>query len=654
MMTWFLLSGLFLIYAGERIAQQIPIVRLVLSGGGALLVLAALVMRLRAWRAASGDARRVEQLFLLTALGCTLSVIGFFLAGSGAGWLGIEFNQPESAARFRTAASVLAAILLSISLLPALAGQWAAGVRPRAQGRRATSAVDRLRITQLAAAGLTVGLAGAFLMLAGWVASERDKTLDLSYFRTASPGAAARQIVETRNAPLRVLLFFPPANEVKDQVLGYFRALDAVAQNVTVEEHDRLASPELAAQYRVNQDGSIVLAYSDRSEIITLPIQWREARQRLRALDSEVQRALMRVAREERTIYLTTGHGELNDPSTTGPVEAAPFRSVEALQRLFGLLNYRVADLGLQNGLGNEVPGDAAMVLVLGPARPFLEPELQALDRYLAQGGSVLLALEPEGEFQLGVLRPRLGINYHAVRLADDRQHVRLRGNLADRRLIITDRFSSHGSLATLGRMGVGSGMLLMGAGYLEPDSAALPAVVVRSLPTTFADRDGDFEFDNGSEERKQYSLIAALELPRPAAAANDTTATAGRAMVFADAELFSDAVVTSLGLNAALAADAVRWLGREENLAGETQSEEDVPVTHTRAENVAWFHTTLFGAPALVLILGLLAVRRRRRTAGSEEEWKGGSDRDAGSEAELVTHGFAGEPENVQGGAHR
>ncbi|MGH7553432.1 MAG: hypothetical protein ACREMQ_10460, partial [Longimicrobiales bacterium] len=254
-------------------------------------------------------------------------------------------------------------------------------------------------------------------------------------------------------------------------------------------------------------------------------------------------------------------------------------------------------------------------------------PELQSLDRYLARGGSVLLALEPASAFQLGPLRQRLGLDFRAERLADDAQFVRQRGNIADRALIVTDRFSSHAAVSTLGRAGVGSAMLLMGAGHLEPvDSTKPPAFVVRSLPSTFADRDGDFEFDDGSEERQSYSLVAAVEVPAAPRAEGDTTAAAtpatpGRAMVFADAELFSDAVVTSLGLNAALAADAVRWLGREETLAGDTRSEEDVPIVHTRAENVVWFHSTILGVPALVLGLGLLGVRRRRKAAGRQAE---------------------------------
>jgi hypothetical protein len=254
-------------------------------------------------------------------------------------------------------------------------------------------------------------------------------------------------------------------------------------------------------------------------------------------------------------------------------------------------------------------------VVVLGPRRPFLDSELEAIDQYLAAGGSAVLALEPESPFQLGLLSDRLGIEFRGTVLADDQQHMRHRGNNSDRRLIVTDRFTSHAAVSTLGQAGIGSGILFMGAGHLERVGESSPAtIVVRSLPSTFEDADRDFEFDSGSEERSSYGLIAAVE-----DAAGEPPDSAGeshnmRALVLADAELFSDAVVSALGLNAALAADAVRWLGREEELAGETTSEEDVPIVHTRAEDVVWFYSTILGAPSLVLVFGLIAVRRRRR----------------------------------------
>jgi hypothetical protein len=91
------------------------------------------------------------------------------------------------------------------------------------------------------------------------------------------------------------------------------------------------------------------------------------------------------------------------------------------------------------------------------------------------------------------------------------------------------------------------------------------------------------------------------------------------RALVFADTEMMSDRVVSSFGMNAALVADAIRWLGREEDLSGETTSEADIPIRHTRAEDVAWFYSIILGAPSLVLLAGLIGVRRRRRGAGEE-----------------------------------
>ena len=171
------------------------------------------------------------------------------------------------------------------------------------------------------------------------------------------------------------------------------------------------------------------------------------------------------------------------------------------------------------------------------------------------------------------------------------------------------------------------------------------------------SDADLDFEPDDETESREAYGLVAAVEAPaengRSSASTSDASTVADsasangdeddealldatfsdgalgevagdsdidassamRAMVFADAGLFSDAVITALGLNAALAADAVRWLGREEDLAGETLSEEDIPIVHTRAEDVGWFYATIFGMPAIVLGAGLFGVRLRRRS---------------------------------------
>ncbi|NJD09430.1 MAG: hypothetical protein FIB01_02945 [Gemmatimonadetes bacterium] len=370
-LSWLLLAGLLAVFAGERIVPSIGLARWVLTAGGSARVLAATVLRFLAWRRAAGAARTLAGLFFATTAGCALALLGFLLAGVLGKVLGI--GAQAEGGRLDTALLVLATILLAVSLVTHLAAQWAAGVDQRRDGE--TGAIDRLRVTRLAATGATVALAAAFLMLLGYVTSARDATLDLGYFKTASPGGAVIRITERLPGQLRVVFFFPPASEVGDQARGYFRALAAASRNVRVEEHDRLAAPKLAEQFGVTEDGTIVLTNREVTERLTLPASLAEARPRLRQLDETVQQMLMRVARQRRTVYLTVGHGELNDPQSRDALAQQPYGGIEAFRSLFGMLNYQVSDLGVHNGLGQAVPADAALVVVLGPHRPFLDAE---------------------------------------------------------------------------------------------------------------------------------------------------------------------------------------------------------------------------------------------------------------------------------------
>jgi hypothetical protein len=559
-----------------------------------------------AWRRASGDARAVERIFLLTYAGCTLAVLFFLLAGGLAARLGIG-SAGGSGDGLGTVLVVLGFVLLSASLFPMLAAQWAtgSGYAPN----EATVSVDRLRIAQVATAALTVGLALPFLMLTGWVASERDKTVDLSYFKTSAPGTASQQTVGSLPAPLRVLLFFPPTSDVTEQLRTYFRALGEGGQ-VEVEEVDRLVSPNLAEQYGVVTDGVIVLTSGDRTERIVLPVDLRRARLQLRTIDEDVQQSLLRLAREERNVYMTIGHGELNDQQSASGIDTVSTSTgTFAIESMLQFLNYGVRELGLRAGSATEVPADAAMVFVLGPRRPFLEPELRALERYIARGGSVLLALEPDSEFELGPLADQLNVDFSHVQLADDQNYAPLAQNLSDRRILVTDNLYAHASTANAGQGVAGDAIVVQGAGSLRPREEGAEGVFVtaRAKPTAFADSARDYEA-RPSDERLQYPLALAVE--SPAIRLADPNA---RAVLFADADMFTDFFLTRLALNQLLLADAIRWLGHEEDISGETSSEADIEIVHTRRENVVWFYSTILGAPSLVLALGLWSVRRRR-----------------------------------------
>ena len=623
--TWLLFGGVVAVFAGARIFDGTPALRLpmILTGGAAALTAA--VLRVVAWR--TGD-RTTEAVFALSCIGCVLALAGF-LPGTqdGIEWLGLEWGSAQDERRARRLFLAASSILMACSALPALAAHWAAK-----KGGAHASRVDALRIRESAANAFSLALAGSALMLLGYIAAERNRTLDFSYFKTATPGDATREIVRNMDGQLEVALFFPPLNPVGEQVRTYVQALAAATGNVAMEEHDRFANPAAAADWNARNDGQVFFRVGDRTELVALSAELDDARARLRVLDGLVQQALLLLARGRRVAYLTTGHGEISDPLAQDslaprneprepwmPRDAPPGPRqppLPALRRMLELLNYDARDLGAREGLGDAIPDDAALVMVLGPQRPFFDSEADAIREYLDRGGSLLVALESGSDFRIEQFRQRLGVEHDPATVVDDQNHMRETGTPADRRLIVANRFSAHPSVTTASRRGGGGGVLMLGAESLAPaeDAQGLRhSLVVRTMRSSFADRNGDFRFDEGDETRESLAVAVAVETETPAASPPGM-----RALIYGDSEIFADRVLVSLQLNAALVADGVRWLGREEAFAGEVVSEEDVPVLHTRSEDVAWFYAIIFGAPALVLAGGGVALYGRRARRGA------------------------------------
>ena len=633
--TWLLGAGLVAVFAGWRIFDAVAVVRLPLFvlGAGCLLVAAA--WRLRAWRQAEGEARTIAAIFAFGTLGCLVGVVGFLPTSEGGlELLNLDFDRVTERLRFQRVFLVAAPIVLVCSLLPVLGAQWAVGKG----GSEGSLPVDAQRARETAANTLGLGLAGAALMLIGYVTATLDRTADFSYFKTSRPGDAVREIVLSLEEPLKVAFFFPSVNAVKEEALDYFRELARATDRVAVEDYDRFVDPAAAADYGARVDGTIFLRVEERTEQIQLPLVLDDAREGLRVLDGRVQRALLLLVRRERYAYLTTGHGELNDPLGSDPADdpvnrwlrdlragretgGQPPKLLNALRRLLDDVNYHALEIGIGQGLGDRIPDDAAMVMIIGPQTPFLEEELNSIREYLDRGGSLLVALESDSEFRFEELGADLGLEYDDAMTVDDAFYVRERFTLADRRNIVTNRFSTHPAVTTADRHGVMGHVLMVGPGRLTPleDVEGLrTTLVISSLPSSFQDRNGDFRFNEETEVRGSHGLAAAVERVAGEGSGEDDGQTGMRVLVYADADIFSERVLLSQIIQRELVNDGIRWLGREEAFAGAVASEEDVPIHHTQAENVVWFYAIIFGGPTLVLGAGLSVLYGRRRRPGS------------------------------------
>jgi hypothetical protein len=227
----------------------------------------------------------------------------------------------------------------------------------------------------------------------------------------------------------------------------------------------------------------------------------------------------------------------------------------------------------------------------------------------------------------MGELEGKLGYKYNPAPLTDDQAYLPQRGMPSDRRFAITTQFSAHASTTALSRS-VDKGLVVIESGAIEdaPITAKgeqpKKTVTIRSMESSWLDTNENFAFDAGAEKRQKWNLGVAVEGPKLKDAAGKDK-DGYRVLIFSDADLFADVLVSNAAGRAAvvmvsgpLLDDAVKWLGGEEYAVGEVVSEDDKPIKHTKSQDANWFTLTIVGAPLLVLTLGLVGTSARRRRA--------------------------------------
>jgi len=472
--------------------------------------------------------------------------------------------------------------------------------------------VDARRLRRAMHSGLGISFAVVFCFSICYVASERNRKVDLSFFRTARASAATKQLVSA----VEVTLFYPPGNEVAEELAGYFADL-APGGKLTVARVDQAVEPARGKALGVSTNGAVALARGAQHEQIQIPLKLESARGRLRSLDQDVYKRIVLLSRGKRTIYLVQGHGER---AFSTPKDGDPGAALSHFKDLLSTQNLETRDLTIAQGLANEVPADAGLVMIVGPQQAMLAEETAALLRYFQGGGRLLVAVDPDGAKAAAPLLAGLSLELSDANLANDRMFWARTHQKSDRIGIAAASYSSHAALATLSQFGGQLPVVFLGVGAVNKTKVApTPApnvdLVIRTEGSTWEDKNGDFEFDKDSEQRKVYTVGAAVTL-KPTAPAGKPAAKAdpeGRAFVVGDADAFSDLMIVNRA-NAVFIVDVMRWLLGEPEVAGPVSNEEDVPVRHTRKQDAVWFYASVFLAPAVILFVGFVATRKRRK----------------------------------------
>jgi len=586
--------GMLAIFIGERMVGTGG-GRAGATVGGLILVLAAMAVRVRRAQGAAPDRRQVERTLLaLYGLGLFAIALYFLQSDLPTLWKGkaLEHDWPRLA-------TVLGA------LWPAI---WVAAAWPIALSEMAYAQVaraprienGRIRDAMFSGFGLAAALVFAFAL--AYVASERDKKVDLAYFRTTRPGEVTRRIVSNLDQPIEIAVFFPQGNEVREEVDNYIQDLAKESGELKTVHYDFDIDPLKAKEYGVSTNSVLVFSRGTRHEQLGLPREIESARNALRTLDKEVQQRLMMIVKPPRVAAFTLGHGERNWEKPTSDTDKRS--GIKTFRDILVDQTYDVRTLSAADGLMQDVPKDVSVVMIIGPQKPFLPEELASLNRYIDRGGRLLIALDPENHVTMSEVLKPLDLEYKDETLANDQAFARRTHQDNDHLNLVTATYTAHPSVTTLQRLGPRGFIVLPGAGWINTKRDRKSGVIVdspiKAHHATFVDKNGNFAQDPG-EDRRAWE-VAATAVKKEA-----------RVFVLADSDALSDEVIP-IAANQLLAVDVSHWLMGDEAFSGMTSTEADAPISHTRKQDVLWFYGTIFLAPALVIAAGMLVTRRGRR----------------------------------------
>jgi hypothetical protein len=620
------LAGMLALFVGQRILDGIDEWQTIATVVGAVALAAAAALRIKELRAAKDPGLRLGHRVALAALGVGVASLVLYvgttewftrsLALDDAGeerWLGIMRS--------------LWPLVWLLGTVPLLVVDYGL--------RSSPVVIPAQRVRETAVHGLVAAMGLCLVFPLNYVATKRNERWDLAYFKTPTPGTATHALVDALEEPVTVRIFMPPSSEVAEELRAYFAPLEG--PKLQVEVLDQAANPRLSKALTVRDNGTVAITQGDVTQLMDAPAEPEgadadagedeaggpvtkrlrvepeldKAKRTLKKLDNEVQKLLIELGQGPRVAYFTMGHGELNWSADKEMIDL----SIRGLKTRMQDLGFTVKPLGPTEGLGEKVPDDATVVLVLGPQKPLFQAEADALSAYLDRGGSLWLAREPDLDREgsappsnaLDGLMAKLGLKMGEGLLAAERGIMPIFRNQADAFNIVTNGFTSHSTTRQISERSEQLFLFTPGTGHLEelPEHETSVTFVARSLAFGWADlvRDARFDADAG-ETKEARNLMAAVE------GGGDTRF---RAVVTADAGMLSDlGVGLSLG-NQRLAEDTLNWLIGAEALSGTTENEEDVKIEHTKEGQQWWFYLSVLVVPLGVVLLGAARLRLRR-----------------------------------------
>ena len=423
---------------------------------------------------------------------------------------------------------------------------------------------------------------------------------DLTATKRYSLSDQTRKIV--RGLDREVTIHYFDRKDQFDRARDLLENYNHLSPRLSVEYVDPDRKPAIAKQYEIRTYGTIILATGGRREEASL-------------LDEEsITNTLIRLLKTgPKNVCFVEGHGErgLDDSERKG---------FSGAKKALEDSRYAVRSISLLREA--KVPEDCSVVMVAGPEREYVEPEVEALRSFVEDGGRTLFLLDPGGSKKLMELLAGWNVELKKDLVIDLNPLNQLFGGGATTPVV--SEYKSHTITRALERT-----MTLMPfARSVQPGEDSKTGITVETLFET-SEESWATRFSPEMEMvtlRRDQATQGPIPLAVAGTVSNDE-GDAGRSPGDGDSSETKEGrfvVIGSSGFpannymgfggNRDLFVNTVNWLSSDEDLISvRPKPPEDRRVNLTKAQMDRVFYLSVVGLPLLMIISGVAVWWRRR-----------------------------------------
>lgn len=457
-----------------------------------------------------------------------------------------------------------------------------------------------------AVATVGVAVALAIVVAVNYVASRQNRRWDLTANRQNSLSEQTVKVLQSLTAPVKFTVF--ERQTEMERFRGRLTEYTYHSSQVSVDYVDPDTRPVVAREFDIQAYGTVVIDYMGKRERVTTDAE------------QDITNGLIKaMSTMERKVYFLQGHGE-KEPNRT---ERDGYSAVSGSLRRD---NYAVERLVLAQQ--KEVPDDATVLLIAGPTSDILDTEAEAIRRYLARAGKLMVMLDPPVGPQAAPLPNLESIIQEWGVTPGSNVVVDLSGATNDPSIAVAATYPMHAiteRFATLTIYPLARSIAAVEGGV----NGRTPTTIVETSRQSWAESnlaslsgEGGVSMDEASGDKVGpvslgVAVSAAAESPAPAAGttspAADTLKPETRLVVLGDSDFPSNAYGGVPG-NVNFFANAISWLAQQENLIAIRPTEaQDRRVTMTPRQQSAVFWASILVMPGLVFFAGIYTWWRRR-----------------------------------------